>query len=51
MENKNEFKKFNIKNCTCYYFNDIMEVENINIDRILLDKKSFKKIIRKYFNL
>ena len=34
MENKNEFKKTNIKNRMCYYFDDIMEVDNINVARI-----------------
>ena len=38
MENKNEFKKISIKNWTCYYFDDKMEVEDINVDRNLLDK-------------
>ena len=28
----------NIKSRTCYYFDDINEVEDINADRILLDK-------------
>ena len=27
MESKNEFKKINIKNRTCYHFYDIMEVD------------------------
>ena len=41
MEIKNEFEKIDIKNCTCYYFDDIMKVEYINADNILSDKKSF----------
>ena len=45
MENKNEFKKVSIKNWTCYYFDDKMEVEDINVDRNLLDKKSYKNIL------
>ena len=45
MENKNEFNKINTKNRTCYYFDDIMEVEDINVDRILLDEKSFENIL------
>ena len=32
----------NIKSRTCYYFDDINEVEDINADRILLDKNSYK---------
>ena len=38
MESKNEFKKINIKSRTCYYFDDIMMVEAINVDNILLDE-------------
>ena len=40
MESKNEFKKINIKNRTCYYFNDIVRVEAINVDNILLDENN-----------
>ena len=44
MESTNELKKIDINNRTCYYFDNIMEVdEYINIDRILLDEKSYKK--------
>ena len=44
MESKNELKEIDINNRTCYYFDNIMEVdEYINIDRILLDEKSYKK--------
>ena len=38
-------KKSYIKNRTCYYFDDIIEVEDINADGILLDKKSYKNIL------
>ena len=40
-----KFKKINIKNRTYYYFYDIMEVEDINDDRILLEKKSYENIL------
>ena len=39
MENKNELIKTDIKNRTCYYFDDI--VIDIDFDT-LLDKKSYK---------
>ena len=40
MESKDEFKKkIYIKNRRCYYFDDIMKVEDINADNILLDLK------------
>ena len=38
-------KKINIKNRTCYYFDDTMKVEDINVDIILLDKKSYENIL------
>ena len=45
MEN-NEFSKIRIKNRTCYYFNDIIKIEDIDFDKILIDEK----IKRKYFD-
>ena len=39
MEN-NDFKKINFKNRTCYYFNDIIKLEDFDLDNILIDKKS-----------
>ena len=38
------FKKNYIKNRTCYYFDDIMRVINIDFDNILLDEKSYKSL-------
>ena len=35
--------KVNIKNCMCYYFDDIMKVGYINVDKILLDEKLYEK--------
>ena len=37
MESHYELEKNNIKNLTCYYFDDIMRVEDIGFDNILLD--------------
>ena len=45
MEN-DKFKKVCIKNCTCYYFDNIIKLEDFDIDNILIDKK-----LRKYFDL
>ena len=47
MEGKDELKEINIKNRTCYYFDDIVEVEDLYSGDILLKKK----IIRKFFDL
>ena len=34
MEN-NELKKVSIKKCTCYYFDDIIKIEDFALDNIL----------------
>ena len=48
MESKDELKEIDIKNCTCYYFDDIMRAWDIDIDTdfigILLDIKKKTKI-------
>ena len=41
MEN-NEFKNIGIKNGTCYYFDDLIKLEDFDIDNILIDQKSHK---------
>ena len=43
MEN-NELKIVGIKNCTCYYFDDIIKLEDFDIDNILIDEKSQENI-------
>ena len=45
MKIKNEFKRIDIKNGTCYYFDDIIRVEDTDFDNILLEKKSFENIL------
>ena len=40
-----ELKQINIKNCTCYYFDDILKIEDFDIDNILIDEKSYKNIL------
>ena len=42
MEN-NEFKNVRIENRTCYYFDDIIKLEDFGIDSILTDEKSPEK--------
>ena len=42
MESNDELKEIDIKNRTCYYFDDIMKVGKFDFDNILLDKKSHK---------
>ena len=41
MESNYEFKKIDIKNCICYYFDDIMKIEDFDFDNILIDEKSY----------
>ena len=40
-----ELKQINIKNCTCYYFDDILKIEDFDIDNNLIDEKSYKNIL------
>ena len=42
MKSKNDLKEIDIKNRTCYYFDDIMSDRDIYSGYILLDKKSYK---------
>ena len=34
-----------IKNCTCYYFDEIIKIEGFDFDNILLDERSYKIIL------
>ena len=40
---KNEFKKFCIKNRTCYYFEDIIKLEYFDLDHMLIDERSYEE--------
>ena len=40
----NELKKVCIKNCMCYYFDEIIKLENFNLGNILVDEKSHENI-------
>ena len=44
MEN-DEFKKVGINNRKCYYFNDIIKLEDFDIVNILIDKKSYENML------
>ena len=45
MESKDELKEIDIKNCTCYYFDDIMRALDRDIDfsDILLNETLYKE--------
>ena len=40
MESTNKLKEINVKNHSCYYFDDIIKVEDFDLDDILIDEKS-----------
>ena len=44
MESNNEFKEINIKNRTFYYFDNILEIENVNLGNISIDEKLYENI-------
>ena len=44
MESKNELTEIDIKNRTCYYFDDITNGTDINFSDILLDEKLYENI-------
>ena len=45
MDSNDELKEIGITNCTCYYFDDVIKIEDFNLDNILIDEKSYKKIL------
>ena len=45
MNSDNKFKKIDIKNYTCYYFDDIININDLNLDNILIDGKSYENIL------
>ena len=40
MENTNKLKEINVKNHSCYYFDDIIKFEDFDLDDNLIDEKS-----------
>ena len=38
-------KEINIKNLTCYYFDDMIKIEDFDFDYISLDEKSYENIL------
>ena len=45
VEKNNKLKAAHIKNCTCYYFNDIIKIEDFDFNSILLVEQSYKNIL------
>ena len=44
IDSNDELKEIDIKNRTCYYFDNIIKIEGFNLDNILIDEKSYEKI-------
>ena len=42
MDSNNELKEIDIKNRTCYHFDDIIKIEDLDLDKILIDEKLLK---------
>lgn len=45
MEKNRELQKFGFKSRRCYYFNDIVKIENVCFDNLLLDEKSYENTL------
>ena len=44
----NKLKDTNIKNHTYYYFDDIINIKNFDLNKIKIDEKSYKNILINY---
>ena len=45
MKNNDKLKEIDIKNRTCYYFDDIIKIEDFDLVNILIVKKSYENIL------
>ena len=45
MIESNKLKELDIENLTCYYYDDIIKIEDFDFDKILRDEKSYKSIL------
>ena len=39
MDSNDELKEIDVKNRTCYYFDDVIKIEDFNSDNVLIDGK------------
>ena len=44
MESNDKLKEIDIKNRTCYYFDDIIKIEDFDLDNISMDENSYENI-------
>ena len=45
MEGNKKLKEIDIKNCTCYYFDEIINIHDLNLDNMLLDEISYENFL------
>ena len=45
MESNYKLKEIDIKKGTCYYFDDITKIQDFDLNNILIDEKSYQKIL------
>ena len=45
---RNKVKDIDIKNCTYYFFDDIINIKNINSNNIKIDERPYKDILIYY---
>ena len=45
MESNDKLEEVDIKNCTCYYFDDIIKIADFDLDNILIDGKLYENIL------
>ena len=49
MESNDKLNEIDIRNRTCYYFDDIIEIQDFDLDNILIDGKSYENIL--FYNI
>ena len=45
MKSNDQLKEIDIRNRTCYYFDDIIKIEDFDLNNIFKDEKSHKNIL------
>ena len=50
MDSNNESNEIDIKNGICYYFDDIIKIEDLGLDNILIDGKSYENLLGHNFS-
>ena len=48
MNNDNKLKEIHIKNCAYYFFDDLINIKNLDPNEIKIDEKSYKNILSYY---